>query len=236
MLLLSRIGGLILAVVLIDVAAASFASDPAVRWLAVAVAVLYALAVAFGWRRAPMAAAAGGMLALTGLFAIGESLMGADSGLTMTGLSPGSALAIVTGLVLLLCGTAVALWQAPIALRVTIPAGAIVAVIPFALAVAAGTMGAAFYGVFGWVAWSAVNLLLPIAAGAAVVVAVLDGIHKRWANAAAAGIACLALVACVQAGARAGGEFGKPSILAAMQHATASQPAAPIQATSTTTP
>jgi hypothetical protein len=216
-MLISRIGGLVLAVVLIDVAAASLGGPAAIRWIAVAVAVLYALVVAFGWRSAPMAAGATGLLALTGLFALSESTMGADAGLTMSGLTPGSALAVVIALALFVCGAAVAMWQAPIALRIIIPAGAVVAIIPFAVAIQAGTLGAAFAGILGWIGWTAVNVLLPLAAVAAIVIAVIDLMHKRWANGAAAVISCLALIACVQAGAQAGSGFGRPSLLSAIE-------------------
>src|SRR5580704_5979506 len=146
-MLFPRIASLVLAVALIDAAAASFAQLPGVRWLAVAIAVLYALLAAFAFRKYPTISASTGLLALAGLFALGEFVAGPNAGLTMTGVPAGTALAILLAVALVLCGIGSAFFaRAPVALRAAGAVVAIAAAIPFVLAASDGTLATAFSG------------------------------------------------------------------------------------------
>jgi hypothetical protein len=213
-MLISRIVSLVLAVALIDIAAASLTSVPLVRWSSLVVGVLYAIVAVFGFRRVPAVTAATGLLALAGLFALSEYVAGADGGLAATGLSAGTTIALGIAIAILLCGLAASLSHAPVPLRAAGAIVAVVAAVPFGLAAKAGSLGAAFTGAPAWLAWAAVEILLPLAALGAVAVAGTDIFHRRWTDAAAATIAGLALLACVQAGAHAAGLHGMPSITA----------------------
>jgi hypothetical protein len=212
-MLFPRIASLVLAVALIDAAAASFAELPGVRWVAVAIAVLYALLAAFAFRSFPTISAATGLLALAGLFALGEFIAGPNAGLSMTGVPAGTALAILLAIALLLCGIGAAFFaRAPVALRAAGAVAAIATAIPFVLAASDGTLATAYSGVFGWFGWAGVSIVLPLAAIGGFVFAGFDIAHKRWLHAAAGAITALALLACVQAGSHAAGAFGMPSV------------------------
>jgi hypothetical protein len=212
-MLFPRIASLVLAVALIDAAAASFAALPGIRWVAVAIAVLYALLASFAFRSYPTISASTGLLALAGLFALGEFVAGPNAGLAMTGVPPGTALAIMLAAALLLCGIGAAFFaRAPVGLRAAGAVIAIAAAIPFVLAASDGTLGTAYSGVFGWFGWAGVSVVLPIAVICGFVFAGFDIARKRWSHAAAGAITALALLACVQAGSHAAGTFGMPSV------------------------
>jgi hypothetical protein len=212
-MLFPRIASLVLAVALVDAAAASFAALPGLRWAAIAIAVLYALLAAFAFRSYPAISASTGLLFLTGLFALGEFVAGPNAGLTITGVAPGTALAGMLALALLLCGIGAAFFaRAPVALRAAGAVVAIAAAIPFVLAASDATLGTAFAGVLGWFGWAGVSIVLPVAAIGGFVFAGFDVAHKRWSHAAAGALTALALLACVQAGSHAAGTFGMPSV------------------------
>jgi hypothetical protein len=212
-MLFPRFASLVLAVALIDAAAASFAELPGVRWVAVGIAVLYALLVAFTFRSYPTVGASTGLFFLAALFALGEYMAGPNAGMGFTGVPPGMALAIVLAVALLVCGIGAAFFaRAPVALRAAGAVVGIVTAIPFVLAASDATLGAAFAGVFGWFGWAGVTIVLPAAAIGGFVYAGFDLTHKRWWHAAAGAITALALLACVQAGTHAAGSFGMPSL------------------------
>ena len=212
-MLFPRIASLVLAVALIDAAAASFTALPGVRWAAIAIAVLYALLAAFAFRSYPTISASTGLFFLAALFALGEFMAGPNGGVAFTAVPPGMALAIVLAVALLVCGIGAAFFvRAPVALRAAGAVVGIVTAIPFVLAASDATLGAAFAGVFGWFGWAGVTIVLPAAAIGGFVYAGFDVAHKRWSHAAAGAITALALLACVQAGTHAAGAFGMPSL------------------------
>lgn len=214
-MLIYRVLSVFLVLALLDGAVASFGGAPIVRAGAIAAAALYLGVVALAWRRFPSVAAAVGALLLATLIAVaGIGAASSDAGLRLTAVSPDVLVALALGAALLLCGFGVARSQLPRALRLWVPIVAVVLALPFALAAFQGTLDKAFTGLPGWLGWAGVEIMLPIAFLVAVAAAVRSAVRREWSRAATVAIMGLALLACAQAGARAVGDRGMPSITA----------------------
>ena len=215
-MLFSRLICIIFAFALADLAAGSLPGTPLLRWTAIGTTVLYLAILALTMRRAAPFAAALGALVLAGIVALGQFVTapGDPHGPAFAPATSQISVAIVVVAALLLCGVAAVLGRIPVVARIVVPIVVAIGLTPFAIALLDGKLDPAFSGTLGWVAWTAVEIGLPLAVLVAFAAGAGAALRKRWMRSATALTLCLALLASAQVGGREAGNRGLPSLTA----------------------
>jgi hypothetical protein len=210
----------VLSAAAVCVALAGSAHSPLTVLAALAGALILALlGIVALWSR-PLVAAALGWLWLTGAFAAGTFLAGGVDGPgapAFAGRSSADSAAVVVAAAAAFAAVAGAITMRSAPARIAVVLLALYAIVPTAASVGHGGLTAAFSNAplaqtRG--TYAGVELLLPLAALAALVFALVFVARKRGARAALAFVTALALLSAANLGASAAGSAGLPTITA----------------------